>query len=76
MNLYRIKKSNIDRNGQGLHAIKDIKKGTRILDYVGNIITKKQTEDSEKFDNKKPIYLFNLNSRYDLDGDVSWNTAR
>ena len=22
------------------------------------------------------IYLFNLNNRYDLDGDVSWNTAR
>ena len=76
MNLYRIKKSNIDRKGHGLYAIKDIKEGTRILDYVGNIITKKQTEDSEKFDNEKPIYLFNLNSRYDLDGDVSWNTAR
>ena len=76
MNLYRIKKSNIDRKGYGLYAIKDIKEGTRILDYVGNIITKKQTEDSEKFNNKKPIYLFNLNSRYDLDGDVSWNTAR
>ncbi len=76
MNLYRIKKSNIDRKGHGLYAIKDIKKGTRILDYVGNIITKKQTEDSEKFDNEKPIYLFNLNRRYDLDGDVSWNTAR
>ena len=76
MNLYRIKKSNIDRKGHGLYAIKDIKEGTRILDYVGNIITKKQTEDSEKFNNKKPIYLFNLNSRYDLDGDVDWNTGR
>ena len=76
MNLYRIKKSNIDRKGHGLYAIKDIEEGTRILDYVGNIITKKQTKDSEKFDNEKPIYLFNLNSRYDLDGDVSWNTAR
>ena len=76
MNLYRIKKSNIDRKGRGLYATKDIKEGTRFQDYVGNIITKKQTEDSEKFDNEKPIYLFNLNSRYDLDGDVSWNTAR
>ena len=76
MNLYRIKKSNIDRTGHGLYATKDIKEGTRIMDYIGNIITKKQTEDSEKFDNEKPIYLFNLNSRYDLDGDVSGNTAR
>ena len=76
MKLYRVKKSNIDRKGRGLYATQNIKEGTRIIDYVGKIITKKQTEDSEKFDNSKPIYLFNLNNRYDLDGDVSWNTAR
>ena len=76
MKLYRVKKSNIDKNGRGLYATKDIKAGTRIIDYVGKIITKKQTEESEEFDNSKPIYLFDLNSRYDLDGNVSWNTAR
>ena len=76
MKLYRIKKSNIDKNGRGLYAAKDIKEGARIIDYVGKIITKKQTEESEKFNNVKPIYLFNLNNRYDLDGDVLWNTAR
>ena len=76
MKLYKIKKSNIDRNGRGLYATKDIKPGTKIIEYVGNIITKKQTEDSDKFDNSKPIYLFNLNKRYDLDGLVPWNTAR
>ena len=76
MKLYRIKKSNIDKNGRGLYAIKDIKKGAQIIDYVGKIITKKQTEVSDKFDNAKPIYLFDLNNKYDLDGDVSWNTAR
>jgi len=76
MKLYRIKKSNIDRNGKGLYAIANIKKGTKIIDYLGKIITKKQTEISNKFDNSKPIYLFNLNNRYDLDGDVSWNVAR
>ena len=61
MKLYRIKKSNIDSKGHGHYAIKDIKEGTRIIDYVGKIITKKQTEESEKFDIEKPIYLFNLN---------------
>ena len=76
MKLYRIKKSNIDKNGKGLYAKKDIKKGTKIINYVGNIITGKQSDENPKFDNKKPIYLFNLNNRYDLDGDVSWNTAR
>ena len=76
MKLYRVKKSNIDRNGKGLYATQDIKEGTRIIDYVGKIITKKQTEESERFDNSKPIYLFNLNNRYDLDGDVKSNIAR
>jgi len=76
MNLYKIKKSNIDKKGRGLYATKDIKEGTRIIDYYGKIITKKQTEESKKFDNSKPIYLFNLNNRYDLDGDISFNIAR
>jgi SET domain-containing protein len=76
MKLYRIKKSNIDRKGRGLYATKDIKEGTRIINYIGKIITKKQTEESEKFDNAKPIYLFNLNKKYDMDGDVFRNTAR
>ena len=76
MKLYRVKKSNIDRNGRGLYATQDIKEGTRIIDYVGKIITKKQSEESERFDNSKPIYLFNLNNRYDLDGDVKSNIAR
>ena len=42
MKLYRIKKSNIDRKGRGLYAARDIKAGIKIIDYVGNIITKKQ----------------------------------
>ena len=76
MKLYKIKKSNIDKNGQGLYATKNIKKGTKIIEYVGKIITKRQSDDNPKFDNKKPIYLFDLNSKYDLDGNVPWNTAR
>ena len=76
MKLYRIKKSDIDKKGRGLYATTDIKEGTRIIDYIGKLITKKQTEESDKYDNSKPIYLFTINKRYDLDGDFSWNTAR
>ena len=76
MKLYKIQKSDIDKKGRGLYALKDIKEGTRIIDYVGKIFTKKQTEATERFDNAKPIYLFNLNKKYDMDGDVSWNPAR
>jgi len=76
MHLYKIKKTNIDKKGLGLYAAQNIKKGTKIINYIGKIITKKQTEQSQKYDNAKPIYLFNLNNRYDLDGDYSFNTAR
>ena len=29
-----------------------------------------------KFDNGKAIYLFNINKKFDLDGDFKFNTAR
>ena len=58
MPLYKIKKTNIDRKGYGLCATKNIKKGTKIINYIGKIITKKQTELSKKYDNTKPIYLY------------------
>ena len=74
MKLYKIGNSKI--NNKGLFANKDIKKGTKIINYIGKIITKKETEKNPKFDNSKAIYLYNLNSRYDLDGDFSYNTAR
>ena len=75
MKLYKIKKSKIDNKGRGLYASKDIKEGTKIINYTGKIITNKQVDRSDKFDNNKPIYLFTLNNRYTLDGDFSWNTA-
>ena len=75
MKLFKIKKSNIDRRGRGLYATKDIKEGTKIINYVGKIISNKKVEESEKFNNSKPIYLFTLNKKYTLDGDFSWNTA-
>ena len=67
MKLYKIKKSKIDKNG--LYANRDIKQGTRIIEYKGKIISIRQSEVDSKFDNEKAIYLFNINKRYDLDGD-------
>jgi SET domain-containing protein len=74
MKLYKIKKSNIDN--KGLYAEKNIKSGKLVINYKGKIITKKETDTNPKFDNDKAIYLFNLNSRYDLDGDFEYNDAR
>ena len=72
--LYKIKKSKIDN--RGLYAATSIKKNTKIIEYKGKIITVKETETNPKFDNDKAIYLFNLNKKYDLDGDFKYNTAR
>ena len=74
MKLYKIKKSNIDK--KGLYASKDIKRGARIINYKGKLITNIEVEQNPKFDNDKDIYLFDINKRYSLDGDFSWNTAR
>ena len=74
MKLYKVKKSNIDK--KGLYASKNIKSEVKIIDYIGKIITKKEAQKNSKFDNKKDIYLFNINEKYDLDGDFKWNAAR
>ncbi len=74
MKLYNVKKSNIDK--RGLYASKNINTGEKIIEYVGKLISKKETESNPKFDNEKDIYLFNLNEKWDLDGDYHWNTAR
>jgi len=72
--LYKIKKSNIDK--RGLYASKNIKAGAKIIEYVGKLISKKEAQQNSKFDNSKDIYLFNINEKWDLDGDWSFNTAR
>ena len=74
MRLYKIKKSKIDNNG--LYANCDIKKGTKIIEYKGKLISVKKSAKDPKFDNDKAIYLFNINKRFDLDGDYKFNTAR
>ena len=58
MKLYKIKRSGIDNKGRGLYATRDIKEGTKIIDYVGKLITKKQTQDSDKYDNSCLLYTY------------------
>jgi SET domain-containing protein len=56
--------------GLGLFADEDIKKGTYIIQYIGKKITNKEaTERPNK-------YIFDLNSRYSLDGSSRMNVAR
>ena len=74
MKIYKVRRSKIDN--LGLYASRNISKGTRVIEYKGKVITRHEAEKNPKYDNGKAIYLFNLNKRYDLDGDFKFNTAR
>ena len=70
-------------HGGGLYAKKDIPAGTRVIEYVGERITKKESERREEkrlaaraAGKDGCVYVFEVNSRHDIDGDVKWNTAR
>jgi SET domain-containing protein len=60
-------------HGLGGFAKTDIPFGTRVIEYVGEKITKQ--ESVRRCEANNP-YIFALNEREDLDGDVDWNPAR
>ena len=66
---YRVGRS---RTGLGLFATRPIKKGAKIVRYIGPLLdTKKKKDDA--IENK---YLFELNNRWTIDGSVRKNIAR
>ena len=80
--MWKVKKSKI--HASGVFATEDIKKGKKIIEYIGEKITKKEGDlRSEKRINKYlksethgSVYIFELNSRYDIDGSPTYNKAR
>ena len=70
-------------HGWGMIATKDIPAGTRIIEYVGKKITKAESARIEAAREERRarggaghVWIFDLNKTHDIDGDVSWNTAR
>jgi SET domain-containing protein len=81
--LYEVRTSRI--HNKGVYASKDISKGTNIIEYSGEKITKeeadKRLDESFKKHKEKPeenaaVYIFELNDEYDLDGDIPLNDAK
>jgi SET domain-containing protein len=68
----------------GIFAKTDIAKGTRIIEYVGEKITAKEAsrradaflDDHRKDRSSGAVYIFEINRRYSVDGNVPYNTAR
>lgn len=67
-NPYRVGRS---ATGLGLFATDVIEKGKFIIEYIGPKIT---SEEVQRRPNAK--YLFEVNSRWTIDGSPRWNTAR
>lgn len=61
------------RTGLGLFATRPIKKKTRIAEYKGKLLTTKEAEKAETRGNR---YLYELNSRWTIDGTTRDNIAR
>lgn len=63
----RVKRS---QAGLGLFATVPIKKGKTVIEYIGKRIP---TSEGDDLDNR---YIFNVNTRFDIDGSPRYNTAR
>ena len=81
MKAYKIKKSSI--HGNGVFAARDIKEGERIVEYLGEKITKEESnrrgleqEEKSKKTGEGAVYIFELDEEYDIDGNFEYNDAR
>ena len=80
--MWRVRKSKI--HGFGIIASKNISKNQKIIQYIGEKITKlegdKRSEKRiRKYINSNQtgsVYIFELNKRYDIDGTPKYNKAR
>ena len=80
--LWKKKKSKV--HGSGLFAAQDVKKGLQVIEYIGEKVSKregdkradKQINKAKRNHNNGMVYIFELNQRYDIDGDVPYNDAR
>lgn len=80
--MWKVKKSKV--HGAGVFATSNIPKNTKIIQYIGDKVSKvegdrRSAERIKKYLNKKnqgSVYIFELNKKYDIDGSPFYNKAR
>ena len=80
--MWKVRKSKV--HGTGVFAENDIKNNTKIIQYIGDKVTKKEgdirsAERIRRYLNKKnegSVYIFELNKKFDIDGSPIYNKAR
>jgi hypothetical protein len=70
-------------HSRGVFARRPITGGKKVIEYVGEKITKAESErrglelmEKSAKTGGAAVYIFTLNQKYDLDGGFSWNPAR
>ncbi len=70
-------------HNQGVFATEFIPNETRIIEYVGEKITKEESDqrgerqlEEAQATGGASVYLFNLDDDWDIDGNFPWNDAR
>ncbi len=74
---------NSDIHGRGVYASEDIEPETQIIEYVGEYINKEISEEraweqaaKAEESGEAAVYIFTLDKKWDIDGNVPWNDAR
>lgn len=71
-------------HGTGVFARIKVSKGKKVIEYVGEKITKKESErrsialieKNQGSQTDGAVYIFEVNKRHDIDGNIPENTAR
>ncbi|MDP7324395.1 MAG: SET domain-containing protein-lysine N-methyltransferase, partial [Candidatus Woesearchaeota archaeon] len=79
-NLVILKNSSIHH--KGIFAKKAIQAETKVLQYIGEKISKQEGTKraiaaiEKESESKGGVYIFELNDKHDIDGDVPYNLAK
>ncbi len=70
-------------HGRGVYAMRAIEANEKIIEYVGELVSKDESDKRGVAQHEKAVesgdaavYIFNVSKKFDIDGDVPWNTAR
>ena len=70
-------------HGRGVYATRHIAAEEKIIEYVGELVSKDESDVRGVAQHEKAVetgdaavYIFNVSKKYDIDGNVPWNTAR
>ena len=75
--LPKIKRRKSKLHGHGVFAVEPINKNKRIIDYAGELISNKQSENREdRYLRKGCIWVFRVSRKWSRDANVGGNIAR